>query len=217
VFDEGTTERNVRYYDVQDEDADLDGKEFVSLHFYSTGTENVLAFLDKDGDTISTKTTTYDGQYFTFLASYSYKETDELGNEVEVSINKLTKIIALYGIDQDDIQIYESLDKVLQEDANGLMSVDKNTINVELATEHFQFNCFLFGLCFVCFIFAVDCTKCRSGRKLLLNISICQCASTRRRNAIIKRKHFKNFRFTHKSVNYLCRNFVGHTDFHIFQ
>ena len=57
---------------------------------------------------------------------------DELGNEVEVSINKLTQIIALYGINQEDVQIYDDIDKVLQEDADGLLCVDKDTINVEL-------------------------------------------------------------------------------------
>ena len=132
LFDEGTTERTVRYFDVQDEDEDREGKEFVSLYFYENEGVKYLSFFDKDGDAIATKTCTYDGQYFTFLASYSYKETDELGNEVEVSINKLTQIIALYGINQEDVQIYDDIDKVLQEDADGLLCVDKDTINVEL-------------------------------------------------------------------------------------
>jgi len=130
LFDEGTTERSVKYYDVQDEDADKDGKEFVSLYFYESDGEKVLSFFNAKGESIATKTCAYDGQYFTFVATYTYKETDELGNEVEVSINKLAKIIALYGIDQDDIQIYDDVDNVLQSDANGLKSLDKANINL---------------------------------------------------------------------------------------
>ena len=132
LFDEGTTERSVKYYDVQEEDADKEGKEFVSLYFYESDGEKVLSFFNAKGESIATKTCAYDGQYFTFVATYTYKETDELGNEVEVSINKLAKIIALYGIDQDDIQIYDDVDNVLQSDADGLKSLDKTSINLEL-------------------------------------------------------------------------------------
>ncbi len=132
LFDEGTTERSVKYYDVQDEDAEKENKEFVSLYFYESDGEKLLSFFNSKGDAISTKRCLYDGQYFTFVATYTYKETDELGNEVEVSINKLAKIIALYGINQDDVQIYDDVDNVLQSDADGLKSLDKSNLNLEL-------------------------------------------------------------------------------------
>lgn len=107
TFDDGTTEKNVKFYYTDSDRADLNGKEFTRVVFSEES--KTIAFLNSDGNAVvgSNQTCDYDGQSFTFLAVYTYKEIDELGNEVEISISKITNIVALFGIKEESVQIYE--------------------------------------------------------------------------------------------------------------
>ncbi len=141
VFDEGTTEKNVKYYYVQDEEAELEGKEFTSVYFYENAGAKTIAFLDNSSSAIETQICAYDGQYFTFLAVYTYKEIDETGAEIEVSIKELTKIVALFGIDENDVQIYDDVTKVLTYNAEGkLNALNKNSHEIELVANKLNRN-----------------------------------------------------------------------------
>ncbi len=133
VFDEGTTEKNVKYYYVQDVDADLEGKEFTSVYFYDKEGVKTVSFMDKKGNTVSSQPCQFDGERFTFLAVYSYRELDETGVEIEVSIKRITSIVALLGIDENDVQFYNSIYDVLSYDADGMLKAfDKDSLSVEL-------------------------------------------------------------------------------------
>ena len=70
IFDEGTTEKNVKYYYVQDVDADLEGKEFTSVYFYDKEGVNTITIMDKTGNVVTSQACQFDGQRFTFLAVY---------------------------------------------------------------------------------------------------------------------------------------------------
>lgn len=124
VFDEGTTEKNIRYYYTDNDRAELEGKEFTKIVFNE---DKTIAFLNSDGMAVagSSQTCLYDGQIFRFLAVYTYKEVNELGDEIEVSIKKITKVVALYGIQEENVQLYSlkydnGSEKLIQEDKNSL-------------------------------------------------------------------------------------------------
>ena len=111
IFDEGTTEKELKFYFADNEANISSSNEFTHIDFNEVGGNKVVRFFSENNTTIGTQNCNVDGSNFPFYVQYTYIEKGEDGNDVPITLTKQTSLIALFGIDENDVQIYEGVNE----------------------------------------------------------------------------------------------------------